>query len=109
MFAAVGVHSGLPHGAATDFMSAFMAMHGGGPVGSGNTVPVIVFHGDRDTTIAPVNAEQLVTARLSVSPEPAATVTPPAAVTTRGIAGGRPYTRAAHAGRDGHTIAESWL
>ena len=45
MFAAVGIQSGLADGAATDLVSAFIAIQGGGPAGSGNTVPVIVFHG----------------------------------------------------------------
>lgn len=109
MFAAVGIHSGLPHGAATDVMSAFMAMQGGGTAGTGNTVPVIVFHGDRDTTIAPVNAEKIVAARLSVPSQREPAVDRPAVVTIRGDAGGRPYTRTVHTGPDGSNVAESWL
>ena len=109
IFAAVGIHSGLAHGAATDFISAFMAMQGGGLAGSGNTVPVIVFHGDRDNTIAPVNAQKIIAARLSVRSERDSAVDRPVPATTQGVAGGRQYTRTVHTGADGGTIAESWL
>ena len=104
-YAAVGIHSGLAHGAATDLVSAFLAMNGGGSAGSGNNVPVIVFHGDRDTTIAPVNAEKIIAARLSMfsgSDVPAPSI-------TQGDSGGRPFTRTVHAGPTGLTVAESWL
>ena len=109
MFAAVGIHSGLPHGVANDVMSAFMAMQGGGRAGTGNTVPVIVFHGDRDSTVAPVNARKIVAARLSVLSQRGGAGRRPAAVTTRGEARGRVYTRTVHTGSDGRNIAESWL
>jgi hypothetical protein len=51
-------------------MTAVMAMQGGGSTGTGNTVPVIVFHGDRDTTIDPVNAEKIITAALTATTHP---------------------------------------
>ena len=102
LFAAVGVHSGLAHGAATDVLSAFMAMNGGGSGGSGNNVPVIVFHGDRDGTIAPINAEKIIAAKLLASPGAQAMI-------THGNAGGRPYTRTVHIGSTGSAVAESWL
>jgi poly(hydroxyalkanoate) depolymerase family esterase len=109
MYAAVGIHSGLAHGTAQDMMSAFGAMQGGGSPGTGNTVPVIVFHGDRDSTIAAVNAEKIVTARLSVPSVGDPVDGRPRPVTVQGDSGGRPYTRTVHTDRGGMVIAESWL
>ncbi|MET3918111.1 poly(hydroxyalkanoate) depolymerase family esterase [Variovorax sp. OAS795] len=55
VFAAVGVHSGLPHGAAQDVTSALSAMRTGPARASASTTatrpPTIVFHGDADTTV----------------------------------------------------------
>src|SRR6185295_6512446 len=60
LFAAVGVHSGLPYAAAHDLPSALTAMTrgpNGSHVATGvavqATIPAIVFHGDRDTTVHP--------------------------------------------------------
>ncbi len=65
LYAAAGVHSGLACGAARDLPSALAAMKGGAAAGhgaaryvpQGRTVPVVVFHGDRDTTVSPRNAD----------------------------------------------------
>ncbi|PZX14446.1 poly(hydroxyalkanoate) depolymerase family esterase [Palleronia aestuarii] len=59
LFTAVGIHSGLPTGAATDMQTAFSAMRGergGRPL----AVPGIVFQGTADRTVAPANARHLV-------------------------------------------------
>ena len=61
VFAAVGVHSGLPHGCATDVASAFAAMRGAPRVRPlDRSVPVIAFHGDADPTVAADNAARVV-------------------------------------------------
>jgi poly(hydroxyalkanoate) depolymerase family esterase len=67
LFAAVGVHSGLPPGAAHDVVSAFSAMRHGGrsrppgePAALKDVMPTIVFHGDADHTVHPDNGDQIV-------------------------------------------------
>src|ERR1051325_1931917 len=58
LYAAIGIHSGLACGVATDLPSALVAMRRGGSkaISSDRTpVPTIVFHGDRDTTVDPRN------------------------------------------------------
>jgi len=61
LFAAVGVHSGLPRGSAHDVPSAFAAMGRGGADAPRNPTPVptIVFHGDQDATVHPRNGDQV--------------------------------------------------
>ena len=66
LYAAAGVHSGLPAGCAHDLPSALAAMKGGkhrGVMidnGSSPKRPLIVFHGDADATVHVANAARLV-------------------------------------------------
>ena len=59
MFAAVGVHSGLQAGAASDLASAFGAMRNGAPGQASPPLPTIVFHGTADQTVHPDNGQYL--------------------------------------------------
>lgn len=61
VFAAVGVHSGLPQGCASDLASGLAAMRGAPRVRAlDRPVPVIAFHGDADPTVAADNAVRVV-------------------------------------------------
>ena len=106
LFAAAGIHSGLAHGAAHDMPSAFAAMRSGGTPGQPTPVPVIVVHGDQDGTVAPVNADRVVAARLAA--EPSGRGRRPSARTESGTSGGRRWSRTVHRAADGGVVAEQW-
>ena len=59
LFAALGVHSGLPSGAAHDMLSAFKAMGRGALGTAAAPLPTIVFHGSADKTVHPVNGDSI--------------------------------------------------
>jgi poly(3-hydroxybutyrate) depolymerase len=59
VFASVGIHSGLPVGAARDMAEAFAAMAGGGNAELPLAVPAIIFHGTADRTVVPANGAAL--------------------------------------------------
>ena len=88
--------------------SAFAAMRQGGAGGSrqnnrsGDTVPTIVFHGDQDTTVNPVNGDQVI-----------AQASPAADLRTnvsRGTApGGMGFTRTVKVDESGRAMLEHWV
>lgn len=110
LFAAVCVHSGLPHGVAQSLPDALGAMQGGlGPLGGrkakganwASEVPAIIFHGDRDTTVHPSNADR-VAAQYSTSRQAGA------AVEQGKVANGHTYTRTTHHNAKGQLHMEQW-
>ncbi len=105
LFAAVGVHSGLACGAARDMQSAFTAMQrGAGAVKPDwqRQRPAIIFHGERDTTVNPRNADALV---VQFGPGPGSFTQ----IESGRVAGGHAYTKTRHVDADGKTAVENWL
>ena len=104
LYAAVGIHSGLACGAASDLPSAFVAMRqGSGPeviADGGSPPPTIVFHGDRDTTVHPNNGDRILKQSVGASTQKEA---------KRGqVPGGRSYTRTILTDASGRKILEHW-
>jgi len=102
LYAAIGVHSGLACGAARDLPSAFAAMRDGGALAGASaaptttTVPTIVFHGDRDTTVNPVNGDQVI-----------AQAAPATGLETR-VVRGNGYVRTIQVDDTGRSVLEHW-
>jgi poly(hydroxyalkanoate) depolymerase family esterase len=105
LYAAICVHSGLACGAAKDVPSAFAAMrHGGSALReeAKHPLPTIVFHGDHDNTVSPVNGDQVI-AQSKAAAEFHLTV-------NRGRSpGGINYTRMVQADGSGRPILEQWV
>lgn len=104
LYAAVGVHSGLPYGSAHDLPSALAAMKGniGRSNAKGRTIPIIVFHGDKDTTVHPANGDALIARGV---PHGGADIV----VEPGRVPEGHAYTRTLHQRPDGSPHAEQWL
>ncbi|RJQ83605.1 MAG: esterase [Desulfobacteraceae bacterium] len=125
LYAAVGIHSGLPYAVAQDLASAFAAMYGrqrtrdrwhtAGSPGTqlyATPVPAIVFHGDRDTTVHPCNGDRVIAQCASshvgrgAAPDGGA----PQATVERGqVPHGHSYTRTTYRSAGGHPVVEHWL
>ena len=111
VFAAIGVHSGLPAGAANDVVSAFAAMRGDSGMrpapmhttGSGAGPRTIIFHGTADRTVHAGNADRLAAAAKARAPGLASR-------TERGTAAsGRAYTRMLVEDPRGTAAVELWM
>lgn len=120
VFAAAGVHSGLPSGVAGNVTEALMLMKNGGSGRSGLAAPpmtqppvaTIVFHGDQDQTVHPRNGEQVIAASLTT--HAGAEASGPGASDSRKVEQGvsqhgRRYTRSVYTGASGAPLAEHWL
>ncbi|MBP2306717.1 PHB depolymerase family esterase [Azospirillum melinis] len=107
LYAAVGVHSGLPAGAAQDLPSALAAMRQGGSrspraaIRGNRRVPTIVFHGDRDHVVHPSNGDGVIaqaTTGFNLRSEMQQGQSP----------GGHAYNRNILHAPDGRTLCEHW-
>lgn len=104
LYAAIGVHSGLAHGAARDMPSAFAAMRqgaAGAPASSGSPIPAIVFHGDKDAIVSPSNGD-------AVAAQSSGGVTLASKVEQGQAPGGHAYTRTVRTGPSGQAV-EQWV
>jgi poly(hydroxyalkanoate) depolymerase family esterase len=103
LYAAVGIHSGLAYGSATDVMSAFATMRGETPRNAQAPrarARTIVFHGGSDGLVHPSNAERIVAQAVPGSRKSAS---------QRMHVNGRSCTRTEIAGANGSPIVEYWL
>jgi poly(hydroxyalkanoate) depolymerase family esterase len=116
LYAAIGAHSGLACGVATDLPSAFTVMRQGegaaarqcgSAPGDGEyrrIVPTIVFHGDQDKTVHPRNGDQIIAqSRANM------TVDLQTRVQHGRVPGGHAYSRTLHADASGRTVLEQWV
>ncbi len=124
LYAATAVHSGLPHGAAHDMPSAFMAMQGNmamvpeqhskSPRGEKckRVVPTIVFHGDRDTKVHPLNGDRVIAQWTEIhghNEKHSNTAQKPRVKVQRGqVPNGHTYSRTVFCDTNGQSILEQW-
>ena len=106
LYAAIGIHSGLACGVATDLRSALVAMRQGGSdhkiiSGDRPPVPTIVFHGDRDTTVHPNNGGQILEQSVR-------TMRTQKKVHRGQVPGGHAYTRTILSDASGRAMLEHW-
>ena len=104
LYAAVGVHSGLPFASAHDLPSALAAMKGnfGRSQPAGRAIPIIVFHGDKDTTVHPACGDEVIK-------QGAQQALKDIVVEPGWVPQGHAYTRTVHQAADGTPHAEQWL
>lgn len=120
LYAAIGIHSGLPYAVAHDRPSAFVAMKNhkikasadktGGKAAApfGHTMPVIVFHGDRDATVDPSNGDLVLTQ--CVPPVDTGSGSDASVKVEKGaVPNGRTYTRTILHDAQGKAVAEKWV
>ena len=106
LYAAVGVHSGLACGVASDLPSAFAAMRqGNGGISAAEQreriTPTIVFHGDCDTTVHPRNGDHVIAqSKITTSMQ--------TEVHHGRVPGGHSYTRTLYTDVGGPAILERW-
>ena len=115
VFKAVGCHSGLAHGSATDSSSAFIVMRDGIDVDLLEqttplaAIPTIVFHGDVDHTVHQKNSGDVVRQAIACYAGQAPGESRETAMSEQlGATSGRKFTRHTHRAESGDVVAEQW-
>src|SRR5450830_153003 len=112
LYTAVGCHSGLAHGSATDSHGAILAMRNGVDLApleqatAATSVPTIVFHGDMDTTVHLDNSDGVVRQSMQSCPSRAGSAKVVRCEQTGNAK--RAFTRTVHRGAAGEVLAEQW-
>lgn len=106
LFTALGVHSGLPAGAAQDMVSAFSAMRRGAVGQQSPPLPTIVFHGSADRTVHPDNGENISQSALAALHGAGFALVK--SQSTRGGKTARSTQRTAWRAADGTSYVEHW-
>jgi poly(hydroxyalkanoate) depolymerase family esterase len=120
LYKAVGVHSGLPYAAANDLPSAMSAMrgiaakrahfqNGASSQTALGAIPIIVFHGDRDTTVSAANGDRLIDDFVRNFKQKDAGAAMNVLVEDGGKPGQRTYTRTSHHVEGQPALAEHWV
>ena len=108
LFAAVGVHSGLPAGSGRDMITGLQAMK---KPAKGRTlreaVPVIVFHGSTDHVVAPANGDAVL--QQYVGAHAGLRATPLSVRHDDAAHGGRRCRRSVWRDDAGRAMAEQWV
>ena len=117
LFSAVGCHSGLAHGSARDRYGAMLAMREGASLSSfgttraGASVPIIVFHGDMDSTVHHRNGDGVVQQSIDAYLARFGNRRQQFELQSReetGHIGGRGFTRQVMHGKTGEVVVEQW-
>ncbi|MGR6336467.1 extracellular catalytic domain type 1 short-chain-length polyhydroxyalkanoate depolymerase [Priestia megaterium] len=128
IFAAISVGAGLEYKAATNVTGAYTAMSSGGPnpIQQGDlaysamgdhkrVVPVILFHGTADYTVAPINAHQILSQWAQTNDRASDgldnnNIDDTADQTATGtVSGGRSYTQYIYKDTAGKTVMEKYM
>ncbi|MGW5891172.1 extracellular catalytic domain type 1 short-chain-length polyhydroxyalkanoate depolymerase [Priestia megaterium] len=128
IFAAISVGAGLEYKAATSVTGAYTAMNSGGPnpIQQGDlaysamgehkrVVPVILFHGTADYTVAPINAHQILSQWAQTNDRASDgldnnNIDDTADQTLPGtVSGGRSYTQYIYKDTAGKTVMEKYM
>ena len=105
LYAAVGIHSGLATAAAQDMPSAFAAMRQGAQGkqrGGARVIPTIVFHGDGDHTVSPLNGNAVIAQSMAGQRMTSQTE-------QGGLPGKRQHTRTIHFDSAARPLLEHWV